>query len=86
MKNLKIKIRENLVFKIVKLRREIKIYKKKIINSILKEQEYIDKITLMQNDVRELLLKLSKEDRELWSKEKGKDYEKHTPKKKRIKR
>lgn len=82
MKNLKIKIKGSLVLKIAKLRKEIKAYKKKITDNVLIEQEYIDKITLMQNDIRELLLKLSKEDRELWLKKKGNNYEGHTPKKK----
>lgn len=82
MKNLKIKIKGSLVLKIAKLRKEIKAYKKKITDNVLIEQGYIDKITLMQNDIRELLLKLSKEDRELWLKKKGNNYEGHTPKKK----
>ena len=86
MKKLKIKIRGFLVIKIMKYRKEIKIYKDKLADNVLKEREYIDKMNLMQDEIRQLLLKLTKEERELWLKEKGKDYERHTPKKERTKR
>lgn len=82
MKNLKIKIKGFLVLKIAKYRKEIKAYKERLAEDVLREQKYIDKINLMQADIRELLLKLSKEERELWLKKKGKDYEGHTPRKK----
>ena len=85
MKKFKIRIKSNLLIKIAKLRKEIKAYKKKIIDNVLIEQQYIDKITLLQGDIRELLLKLSKEDRELWLKCKGEKSERDNNKKKRIK-
>lgn len=86
MKNLKIKLKGSLVLKIAKLKKEINTYKERIAQDVLKEKEYIDKINLMQDDIRQLILKLSKEERELWLKKKGKEYERHTPKKKRIKK
>lgn len=82
MKKLKIKIKGWLLVKIAKYRKEIKAYKERITEDVLEKQKLIDKMNIMQGDVRELLLKLPKEDRELWLKEKGKDYERHTPKKK----
>lgn len=82
MKKLKIKIKGWLLVKIAKYRKEIKAYKERIAEDVLEKQKLIDKMNIMQGDVRELLLKLPKEDRELWLKEKGKDYERHTPKKK----
>ena len=84
MKNLTKKIQQSLTLKILKLKKEIRAYKNRITQDVLKEQEYIDKMSLMQDDIRQLLLKLPKEERELWLKEKGKDYERHTPKKKRV--
>ena len=84
MKKLKIKLKGVLVLKIAKLRKEIKAYKQRLADDVLKEQEYIDKITLMENDIRELLLKLSKEDRDEWMK--GKNYERYFNKKKRFKK
>lgn len=86
MKKLKIKIKSSLLIKIAKLRKEIKSYKKRITDDVLKEQEYIDKITLMQGEIRELLLKLPKDDRELWLKTKGEKDERYFTKKKRIKK
>lgn len=82
MKKLKIKLKGVLVLKIARLRKEIKAYKKRIDEDILREQDYIDKINLLQVDIRELLMKLSKEERELWLKERNKKNERHTPKKK----
>ena len=78
--------KEYLIVKTIKYKRESKLYKKKYEENTLNERQYIDKINLMQDDIRQLLLKLSKEERELWLKKKGKDYEGHTPKKKRVKR
>ena len=86
MKKLKIKIKGLLVLKIAKLKKEIKAYKERILQDVLKEQEYIDKINLLELDIRELLLKLPKEERELWLKERNKKNERHTPKKKWIKK
>lgn len=86
MKKLKIKLKGFLVVKIAKLRNEIKAYKKTIEDGILKEQQYIDKMNIMKDDIRQLLLKLSKEDREEWLKKKGEQYERHNSKKKRIKK
>lgn len=82
MKKLKIKLKGILVLKIAKLRKEIKAYKKRIDEDILREQDYIDKLNLLQGDIRELLMKLSKEERELWLKGRNKKNERHTPKKK----
>lgn len=82
MKKLKIKIKGWLLVKIAKYRKEIKAYKERIAEDVLEKQKLIDKMNIMQGDIRKLLLKLPKEDRELWLKEKGKDYERHTPKKK----
>lgn len=82
MKNLKIKIRGFLIIKIAKLRREIKAYKERILEDTLREQDYIDQMNIMQDDIRQLILKLSKEERELWLEKKGKKNERHTPKKK----
>lgn len=82
MKKLKIKLKGILVLKIAKLRKEIKVYKERIAEDVLREQEYIDKMNIMQGEIRELLLKLSKEERELWLKERNKKNERHTPKKK----
>ena len=86
MKNLKIRIKSSLLIKIAKLRKEIKAYKRKITENALNEQAYIDRITLMQGNIRELLLKLSKEDRELWLKEHGGNDERYIIKKKRTKK
>ena len=82
MKKLKIKIRGFLIFKIIKLEKEIRAYRKKIADNALIEQQYIDKMKLLEIDVRDLLLKLSKDERELWLKERNKKNERHTPKKK----
>lgn len=82
MKKLKIKIKGWLLVKIARYRKQIKTYKEKIADNVLKEQEYIDKMNLMQNDIRELLLNLSKEDRINWLKKKGKEYEGYFNKKK----
>lgn len=86
MKSLKIRIKNSLILKIAKLRKEIKAYKRKITENALNEQAYIDRITLMQGNIRELLLKLSKEDRELWLKEHGGNDERYITKKKRTKK
>ena len=57
VKKLKNKINGYLIVKIIKLRKQIKIYKERIAKDVLKEQEYIDKITLLENEIRELKLK-----------------------------
>lgn len=80
------KIKGLLLVKIAKLRKEIKIYKERIAEDVLEKQGLIDKITLLENDIRQLTLKLPKEERELWLKERNKKNERHTPKKKRIKK
>lgn len=72
MKKLKIKIKGFLVLKIVKYRKEIKAYKKRIQEDILKEQEFDDKITLLENEIRQLILKLPKEQQELYLRSKNK--------------
>lgn len=82
MKKFKIKIKGWLLVKIAKYRKEIKAYKMRIDEDILREQEYIDMINLLQDDIRQLTLKLPKEERELWLKERNKKNERHTPKKK----
>lgn len=53
----KIRIKRLLILKIAKLRKEIRLYKNRITEDVLKEQEYIDKITLLENEIRELKLK-----------------------------
>lgn len=85
MKKLKFKIKGWLLVKLAKARRETRIYKDKLAESVLKEQEYIDKINLMQDDVRQLLLKLDAPDRELWLKKEGREYARFTTKKERVK-
>lgn len=82
MNKLKAKLKEAMLLKITKLKKQIKAYKYRVDQDIIKEQEYIDKINLLQDDARQLLLKLSKEERELWLKERNKKNERHTPKKK----
>lgn len=82
MKKIKIKLKGVLVLKIAKLRKEIKAYKERLAEDVLKEQELIDKINILEDNIRQLLLKLSKEERELWLKERNKKNERHTPKKK----
>ena len=84
MKKLKIKLKGLLLVKIAKYRKEIKAYKDRIANDVLLHQELIDKINLMQDDIRQLLLKLPKEERELWLRERNRENERHTPKKKRL--
>jgi len=86
MKNIKIKIKGILVLKIAKLRKELKIYKEKIAEDVIEKRQLIDKISLMQDDIRQLLLKLPKEERELWLKERNRKDERYTPKKKRAKK
>ena len=85
MKAFKIKLKGILIFKIVRYRKQIKIFKERITQDVLKEHEYIDKINLLQDDIRQLTLMLPKEQKELWLKEKGKQYERYFTKKKRIK-
>ena len=81
MKKLKIKIKGWLLVKIAKYRKEINAYKNRITEDVLEKRKLIDKINLLENDVRKLLLKLPKDERELWLKERNKN-ERHTPKKK----
>ena len=85
MKKLKFKIKGWLLVKLAKARRETNAYKEKLAEAVLKEKDYIDKINLMQNDVRQLLLKLDEPDRELWLKKEGREYARFTTKTKRIK-
>ena len=58
IKNTKIRIKKSLILKIAKLRKENKLYKERITEDVLKEQEYIDKITLLENEIRQLNLKI----------------------------
>ena len=55
---LKIRIKRLLIVKIADLRKQIKLYEKKIIENVKREQEYIDKITLLENEIRQLNLKI----------------------------
>ena len=57
IKNTKIRIKKSLILKIAKLRKENKLYKNRITEDVLKEQQYIDKITLLENEIRQLKLK-----------------------------
>ena len=82
MKNLKIKIRGFLIIKIAKLRKKIKAYEDRILEDALKEQEYIDEMNLMKDEIRQLILKLPKEERDAWLKRKEKKNERHFFKKK----
>ena len=68
--------------KMIKLKRENRAFKNKILNDAIYEQKVIDKISLLENDIRQLLLKLDEGDRELWLSERGKDYERYYDKKK----
>lgn len=86
MKKLKIRIKNSLILKIAKLRKEIKIYKNRITQDVLKEQQYIDEMNILQGKIRELLLKLPKEERELWLRTKGENHEGHSAKTKRTKK
>lgn len=86
MKKLKIKIKGWLLVKLAKARSEAKAYKDKLAEEVLKEKDYIDKMSLMQDDIRQLLLKLEESDRADWLRKKGKDYEGYFSKKKSIKR
>ena len=53
----KIRIKRLLIIKIAQLRKENKLYKNRITEDVLKEQQYIDKITLLENEIRQLKLK-----------------------------
>lgn len=55
---LKIRIKRLLIVKIADLRKQIKLYENKIIENVKREQEYIDKITLLENEIRQLNLKI----------------------------
>lgn len=55
---LKIRIKRLLIIKIADLRKQIKLYENKIIENVKREQEYIDKITLLENEIRSLKLKV----------------------------
>ena len=55
---LKIRIKRLLIIKIADLRKQLKIYENKIIENVKKEQQYIDKITLLENEIRQLNLKI----------------------------
>lgn len=63
VKKIKSKINGWLLVKLGKTKKENKVLRKKIAEDVLKEQEYIDKITLMQGQIRSLKLKV--EDYEL---------------------
>lgn len=69
------KIKRWIGIKIIKLIREKNTYKKRIMRDVLLEQEYIDKMNLMKGDIRDLLLKLNKKDRDNWLKKRGGKYE-----------
>lgn len=56
MKKLKTKIKNSLILKIAKLRKQNKHLKNKIEELILKEQEYIDLKNVLQAEVRRLKL------------------------------
>lgn len=81
MKKLKIKIKGFLVLKIARYRKEIKAYKTKLTNNAIIEQGLIDKITLLENDIRDLLLKLPKEEKDNWLMERNKNERYFTKKK-----
>ena len=71
--------------KIVKYRNELKIYKQKVEQIDFIEKRYIDEMNLLKDDIRQLLLKLPKQERELWLKERNKS-ERIISKKKRTKK
>lgn len=83
MKNLKIKIKGILVIKIAKLRKEIKTYKERIAEDVLEKQKLIDKINLMQADIRELLLMIPADQRKKWMEA---NYERYNLEKKHAKK
>ena len=60
----KIRIKRLLIIKIAELRKEIKTYKERITDDVIKEREYIDKITLLEGEIRDLKLKIK--DLEKW--------------------
>ena len=57
IKKIKIRIKRLLIVKIAELRKENKIYRNKIADNVLKEKEYIDKITLLNGEIRQLKLR-----------------------------
>lgn len=59
IKKLKMKYKSFLIVKLSLARKENKFLKEKVTNAILDEQKYIDKISLMQNEIRQLKLKLN---------------------------
>lgn len=83
MKNLKIKLKGILVIKIAKLRKEIKAYKERLAEDVLEKQKLIDKINVMQADIRELLLMIPEEERKKWMEV---NYERYTLEKKHTKK
>ena len=64
MKKLKTRIKGWLIVKIAKLRKENKTLKNKIIELVLKEQEYIDAMNLMKSELRKLRLENERLDNE----------------------
>lgn len=56
MKKLKTRIKGWLIVKIAKLRKENETLKNKIIELVLKEQDYIDAMNLMKSELRKLRL------------------------------
>ena len=64
MKKLKTRIKGWLIVKIAKLRKENKTLKNKIIEFVLKEQEYIDAMNLMKSELRKLRLENERLDNE----------------------
>lgn len=60
MKKLKTRIKGWLIVKIAKLRKENKTLKNKIIEFVLKEQEYIDEMNLMKSELRKLKIENEK--------------------------
>ena len=58
VKKIKSKINGWLLVKLGKTKKENKVLRKKIADDVLREQAYIDKITLMQGQIRSLKLKV----------------------------
>lgn len=58
VKKIRSKINGWLLVKLGKTKKENKVLRKKIAEDVLREQAYIDKITLMQGQIRSLKLKV----------------------------
>lgn len=83
-KNIKIKIKGWLLVKLAKARREVRILKEQVAEDVLNRQAYYDLIADKDRLIRDLLLKLEEEERNIWLKENN--YEGYFIKKKRIKK